>query len=101
MAESAARPGRATGNGVTVSKAYLVDGVRTPIGRYAGALSTVRPDDLAALVIRELSHRHATVDWPAVDDVILGCANQSDEDNRDVARMALLLADLPETVAGT
>ncbi|MFZ5870063.1 MAG: 3-oxoadipyl-CoA thiolase [Actinomycetota bacterium] len=82
-------------------EAYLVDGVRTPIGRYAGALATVRPDDLAAHVLRALADRHPGVDWEATDDVVLGCANQAGEDNRDVARMALLLAGLPETVTGT
>jgi 3-oxoadipyl-CoA thiolase len=82
-------------------EAFLVDGVRTPIGRYAGALSSVRPDDLAAHAVRCLTERHAGVDWAAVDDVVLGCANQAGEDNRDVARMALLLAGLPETVSGT
>ncbi|MDG4767140.1 3-oxoadipyl-CoA thiolase [Solwaraspora sp. WMMD406] len=84
-----------------MSVAYLVAGVRTPIGRYAGALAAVRPDDLAAQVIRELTHRHPTVDWAAVDDVVLGCANQAGEDNRNVARMAALLAGLPQEVSGT
>ena len=82
-------------------EAFLVDGVRTPIGRYGGALASVRPDDLAAQVIAALRDRHPTVDWAAVDDVVLGCANQSGEDNRNVARMALLLAGLPESVSGT
>ncbi|MFI6759501.1 3-oxoadipyl-CoA thiolase [Micromonospora sp. NPDC050417] len=81
--------------------AYLVSGVRTPIGRYAGALAGVRPDDLAAHVIRELVARHPDVDWAAVDDVVFGCANQAGEDNRNVARMASLLAGLPENVPGT
>ncbi|GGM29680.1 3-oxoadipyl-CoA thiolase [Micromonospora yangpuensis] len=81
--------------------AYLVAGVRTPIGRYAGALSGVRPDDLAAHVIRELVARHPTVDWARVDDVVLGCANQAGEDNRNVARMAALLAGLPGEVPGS
>jgi acetyl-CoA C-acetyltransferase/acetyl-CoA acyltransferase len=84
-----------------MSVAYLVAGVRTPIGRYAGALAGVRPDDLAAHVIRELVARHPTVDWERVDDVVLGCANQAGEDNRNVARMAALLGGLPETVAGS
>jgi 3-oxoadipyl-CoA thiolase len=83
-----------------MSVAYLVDGVRTPIGRYGGALSAVRPDDLAAHVLRVLRSRQPSVDWPAVDDVILGCVNQAGEDNRNVARMALLLAGLPDTVSG-
>ncbi|GLY21189.1 3-oxoadipyl-CoA thiolase [Micromonospora sp. NBRC 101691] len=84
-----------------MSVAYLVAGVRTPIGRYAGALAGVRPDDLAAHVIRELVARHRTVDWERVDDVVLGCANQAGEDNRNVARMAALLGGLPETVPGS
>jgi 3-oxoadipyl-CoA thiolase len=84
-----------------VSRAYICDGVRTPIGRYAGALAPVRTDDLAAHVIRELVARHPSLDWEAVDDVVLGCANQAGEDNRNVARMALLLAGLPETVPGS
>lgn len=84
-----------------MSVAYLVDGVRTPIGRYAGALSSVRPDDLAAHVLQALRARQAGVDWSAVDDVVLGCVNQAGEDNRNVARMALLLAGLPDTLSGT
>jgi 3-oxoadipyl-CoA thiolase len=84
-----------------MNRAYLVDGVRTPIGRYAGALSPVRPDDLAAHVLRELTRRHPGVDWAELDDVVLGCANQAGEDNRNVARMALLLAGLPDTVSGS
>ena len=81
--------------------AYLVSGVRTPIGRYGGALAGVRPDDLAAHVIRELTRRHPDVDWSTVDDVVLGCANQAGEDNRNVARMSALLAGLPVEVSGT
>jgi 3-oxoadipyl-CoA thiolase len=84
-----------------MTEAFLVDGVRTPIGRYGGALAAVRPDDLAAHVLRALTQRLPSVDWAALDDVVLGCANQAGEDNRDVARMALLLAGLPETVSGT
>ena len=84
-----------------MTEAFLVDGVRTPIGRYGGALAAVRPDDLAAHVLRALVDRLPTVDWSAVDDVVLGCANQAGEDNRNVARMALLLAGLPESVSGT
>lgn len=80
--------------------AYIVDGVRTPIGRYAGALAPVRPDDLAAHVIRTLVQRHPSMAWDQVDDVVLGCANQAGEDNRNVARMAALLAGLPEQVPG-
>jgi 3-oxoadipyl-CoA thiolase len=84
-----------------VTTAYLVGGVRTPIGRYAGALSAVRPDDLAAHVVVALQKRLPTVDWDAVDDVVLGCANQAGEDNRNVGRMAVLLAGLSESVSGT
>ncbi|HEX7187390.1 MAG TPA: 3-oxoadipyl-CoA thiolase [Actinomycetes bacterium] len=84
-----------------MTEAFLVDGVRTPIGRYGGALSSVRPDDLAAHVLSALRDRHPAVDWATVDDVVLGCANQAGEDNRNVARMALLLAGFPETVSGT
>ncbi|GFJ88988.1 hypothetical protein Prum_026300 [Phytohabitans rumicis] len=82
-------------------EAFIVDGVRTPFGKYGGALSGVRPDDLAAHVIRSLTARNATVDWAAVDDVVFGCANQAGEDNRNVARMAALLGGLPEGVPGT
>src|SRR5258707_7454888 len=78
---------------------FLVDAVRTPIGRYGGALAAVRPDDLAALVIRELVRRTGA-DPAAVDDVLMGCANQAGEDNRNVARMSLLLAGLPASVPG-
>jgi 3-oxoadipyl-CoA thiolase len=84
-----------------VRSVYLCDAVRTPIGRYGGALAGVRPDDLAAVPIRELVRRNPGADWSAVDDVMLGCANQAGEDNRNVARMALLLAGLAETVPGT
>jgi len=79
-----------------VTEAFLCDGVRTPIGRYGGALASIRPDDLAAHVLRTLVERNARVDWDAVDDVYFGCANQAGEDNRNVARMAVLLAGLPE-----
>ncbi|WP_350280217.1 3-oxoadipyl-CoA thiolase [Kribbella sp. HUAS MG21] len=81
-------------------EAYLVDGVRTPIGRYGGALSAVRPDDLAAHVVSSLMNRTA-LDPARIDDVVLGCANQAGEDNRNVARMAVLLAGLPDSVPGT
>jgi 3-oxoadipyl-CoA thiolase len=81
-------------------EAFICDAVRTPIGRYAGALAPVRPDDLAALPIRALMTRHPRVDWARVDDVILGCANQAGEDNRNVARMAALLAGLPAEISG-
>jgi acetyl-CoA C-acetyltransferase len=80
--------------------AYIVDGIRTPIGRYGGSLSAVRPDDLAAHVIRELMARNASLPAAEVEDVILGCANQAGEDNRNVARMAALLAKLPVDVPG-
>ncbi|MBW4052348.1 MAG: 3-oxoadipyl-CoA thiolase [Proteobacteria bacterium] len=79
---------------------FICDAVRTPIGRYAGALSEVRTDDLAALPIRELMTRQPRIDWGALDDVIYGCANQAGEDNRNVARMAALLAGLPQEVGG-
>ncbi|MCB2410446.1 thiolase family protein [Hymenobacter lucidus] len=80
--------------------AYIVDAVRTPIAKFAGALSSVRPDDLAAHVLRELLRRNPSVDKSAVEDVIIGAANQAGEDNRNVARMAALLAGLPITVPG-
>lgn len=80
--------------------AYIIDGVRTPIGNLKGQLSSVRPDDLAAHVIRALMARHPSVDPAAIGDVILGCANQAGEDNRNVARMALLVAGLPQSVPG-
>jgi acetyl-CoA acyltransferase len=81
--------------------AYLCDAIRTPIGRYGGALATVRTDDLAAIPIRALIERNRGVDWAAVDDVVYGCANQAGEDNRNVGRMAVLLAGLPVDVPGT
>ncbi|SDU36283.1 3-oxoadipyl-CoA thiolase [Jiangella alkaliphila] len=83
-----------------MTEAFLVGGVRTPIGRYGGALSSVRPDDLAAHVLRELLARHPGVAADTVDEVVLGCANQAGEDNRDVARMAALLAGYPPSVPG-
>ncbi|BCX66586.1 3-oxoadipyl-CoA thiolase [Pseudomonas izuensis] len=79
---------------------YICDAIRTPIGRFGGGLSAVRADDLAAVPIKALMERNPTVDWTAVDEVFLGCANQAGEDNRNVARMALLLAGLPETIPG-
>jgi 3-oxoadipyl-CoA thiolase len=83
-----------------MKQAYIIDATRTPIGNYGGSLSGVRPDDLAAHVIRNLIDRNKTVDPNQIGDVILGCANQAGEDNRDVARMALLLAGLPVTIPG-
>ena len=83
-----------------MNEVFICDAVRTPFGRYGGALSPVRADDLAALPIRALIERNPAVDWSAVDDVIYGCANQAGEDNRNVGRMALLLAGLPEGIPG-
>jgi acetyl-CoA acyltransferase len=83
-----------------MSDVFICDAIRTPFGRYGGALASIRADDLAAIPIRALIDRNPNVDWSAVDDVVFGCANQSGEDNRNVARMALLLAGLPETVPG-
>ncbi|MCG3166604.1 MAG: 3-oxoadipyl-CoA/3-oxo-5,6-dehydrosuberyl-CoA thiolase [Bacteroidia bacterium] len=83
-----------------MKQAYIIDGIRTPIGNFGGSLATVRPDDLAAIVLKELMKRNSTVDPKEINDVILGCANQAGEDNRNVARMALLLAGLPYTVPG-
>src|SRR5437763_7928439 len=80
--------------------ALICDAIRTPFGKYGGALSSVRTDDLAATPLRALMDRNRNVDWGAVDDVIYGCANQAGEDNRNVARMTLLLAGLPEQVPG-
>jgi len=83
-----------------MTEAYICDAVRTPIGRYAGALSSVRADDLAAIPIKALIERNPGVDWSELDDVILGCANQAGEDNRNLARMAGLLAGLPDSSGG-
>jgi 3-oxoadipyl-CoA thiolase len=85
---------------MAMETAYLCDAIRTPIGRYGGALAAVRTDDLAAIPIKALMERNPSVDWAAVDDVIYGCANQAGEDNRNVGRMALLLAGLPKEVPG-
>ncbi|RCX30247.1 3-oxoadipyl-CoA thiolase [Thioalbus denitrificans] len=82
-------------------EAYICDAIRTPIGRYGGALAAVRPDDLGAVVIRALMERNPGVDWSAVEDVLFGCANQAGEDNRNVARMSALLAGLPVEVPGS
>ena len=84
-----------------MANAFICDAIRTPFGRYGGVLSSVRADDLAAIPLKSLCERNPSVDWSAVDDVILGCANQAGEDNRNVGRMALLLAGLPQTVPGT
>src|SRR5581483_7402023 len=84
----------------TMRDAYICDAVRTPIGRFGGALAYVRTDDLAAIPIRALLARNTKADWERLDEVILGCANQAGEDNRNVARMALLIAGLPATVPG-
>jgi acetyl-CoA acyltransferase len=84
-----------------MNDAFVCDAVRTPFGRYAGALASVRADDLAATPIQALMERNPAVDWSAVDDVIYGCANQAGEDNRNVGRMALLLAGMPQEVPGT
>ena len=83
-----------------MNQAYIIDGIRTPVGNFGGSLSTIRPDDLAAMVIAELMKRNATVNAAFIADVILGCANQAGEDNRNVARMSLLLAGLPSTIPG-
>ena len=84
-----------------MTEAFLCDAIRTPIGRFGGALSSIRADDLAAIPLRALVERNAGVDWSAADDTILGCANQAGEDNRNVARMAVLLAGLPKEVPGS
>ncbi|MGH6810516.1 MAG: 3-oxoadipyl-CoA thiolase [Ensifer adhaerens] len=84
-----------------MADAYICDYIRTPIGRFGGALSSVRADDLGAIPLKALMDRNRSLDWEAVDDVIFGCANQAGEDNRNVARMSLLLAGLPASVTGT
>ena len=83
-----------------MEEAFIIDGIRTPIGSYQGTLSAVRTDDLAALVIKKVVEKQPNIPTDAYDDVILGCANQAGEDNRNVARMASLLAGLPFTVPG-
>ena len=83
-----------------MSEVFICDAIRTPIGRYGGSLSAIRTDDLAALPLKALMERNPGVDWGAVDDVVYGCANQAGEDNRNVARMALLLAGIPKEVSG-
>ncbi|MDB5710407.1 MAG: pcaF [Sphingomonas bacterium] len=84
-----------------MADAYICDAIRTPIGRYGGALASVRADDLAAIPLRALAERNPGIDWSALDDVIMGCANQAGEDNRNVARMAALLGGLGESAPGT
>ena len=84
-----------------MNDAYICDGIRTPFGRYAGILASIRTDDLGAIPLESLVQRNPAVDWEAVDDVVLGCANQAGEDNRNVARMCTLLAGLPESISGT
>ncbi|MBU1014051.1 MAG: 3-oxoadipyl-CoA thiolase [Bacteroidetes bacterium] len=84
-----------------MTEVFICDAIRTPVGRYGGVLSSVRADDLAAIPLKALMERNPNLDWLAVDDVIMGCANQAGEDNRNVARMALLLAGYSETISGT
>src|SRR5260370_35241404 len=84
-----------------MENAYICDAIRTAFGRYGGALASIRTDDLAAIPLKALVERNASVDWNALDDVVYGCANQAGEDNRNVARMALLLAGLPKEVPGS
>lgn len=84
-----------------MAEAFICDAIRTPIGRFGGALSTVRPDDMLALTMRTVMDRNPSVDWTATDDVMMGCANQAGEDNRNVARMAVLLAGMAAEVPGT
>src|SRR6266700_2341787 len=83
-----------------MADAFICDAIRTPFGKYGGALSSIRADDLAAIPIKALVERNPKVEWGAIDDVIYGCANQAGEDNRNVARMALLLAGLPKEISG-
>jgi acetyl-CoA acyltransferase len=83
-----------------MKEVYICDAIRTPVGKYGGALAAVRPDDLAALVLEELKKKHTNIDWLELDDVLMGCGNQAGEDNRNVARMALLLAGYSETIPG-
>jgi 3-oxoadipyl-CoA thiolase len=83
-----------------MKEVYICDAIRTPVGKYGGSLSEVRPDDLAAIVLKELASRNPQIDWSQVDDVLMGCANQAGEDNRNVARMSLLLAGYPENISG-
>ena len=80
--------------------AFICDAIRSPIGRFGGSLATIRADDLASLSLKELIKRNSSINWEDVDEVVFGCANQSGEDNRNVARMALLLAGIPQTTPG-
>ena len=80
--------------------AFICDAIRSPIGRFGGSLATIRADDLASLSLKELIKRNSSINWEDVDEVVFGCANQSGEDNRNVARMSLLLAGLPQTIPG-
>ena len=80
--------------------AFICDAIRTPIGRFGGGLSSIRADDLAALSLKEIIKRNDSINWEDVDEVVFGCANQSGEDNRNIARMSLLLAGLPQTIPG-
>src|SRR6476660_83403 len=84
-----------------MAHAFICAALRTPFGRYGGSLAGIRTDDLAAVAVKALVERHRSVDWAALDDVVLGCVNQAGEDNRNVGRMALLLAGLPEDVPGS
>ncbi|MIL09793.1 3-oxoadipyl-CoA thiolase, partial [Salmonella enterica subsp. enterica] len=84
-----------------MAEAFICDAIRTPIGRFGGALSSVRADDLAAEPLKALMERNPNVDWASVDDLIFGCANQAGEDNRNVGRMAVLLAGMPVSAPGT
>ena len=84
-----------------MKNAYIIDAIRTPFGRYAGGLSTLRTDDLGAIPLKALMERNPSVDWEKVDDVIYGCANQAGEDNRNVGRMSALLAGVPYQVPAT
>ena len=84
-----------------MSEAFICDAIRTPIGAFGGSLSSIRTDDLAAIPLKALKERNTGIDWEQVDDLIFGCANQAGEDNRNVARMAALLAGLGEKVPGT
>jgi 3-oxoadipyl-CoA thiolase len=101
MVRDTGRNACATLERTKMETAYICDGIRTPIGRYGGALASVRTDDLAAIPIAALMERNRGVDWNALDDVIYGCANQAGEDNRNVGRMALMLAGLPKEVPGS